>query len=150
RGSDGRSPSGTFPRGPTPFPPPAARPARCSRSASLSAKNHSSMRPSYALTGRGENGLPVALHAHQSYAVVAGLVECFRERTQSEVAVIRELALGVIVMEQEREPCAASGDRVAHHREVAVGVPESQDRPSADMKSDVLDLHLPIVEAAEL
>src|SRR5262245_31698190 len=89
---------------------------------------------------RGENGLPILLQSYSRDAVLARIVERFRERAQREVAIVRDLALGVVVMEQEREPCAVPTHRITHHREVAIGIAESQNRPPADVQSDVLDL----------
>src|SRR5262252_7704764 len=53
-------------------------------------------------------------------------------------------------MDEQREACAGTALGIAHHREVAVRIPESEDRPSANVQPDVLRLHIAIVEAPEL
>ena len=54
-------------------------------------------------------GLPVALHADDRDAVLAGLVERLDERAQPEVAVVGELALGVVMVDKQRKPRARPG-----------------------------------------
>ena len=49
---------------------------------------------------RSEHATPIARHAHDRDAIVAGLVERFSQRTDPKVAVVCELACGVIVMNE--------------------------------------------------
>src|SRR5215831_6423378 len=97
-----------------------------------------------------EYRFPVALHAHYGNTALARLVERLGERAQLELPVVGDLALGVVVVQQQREPRAGAANRVAQHREVAVRIAEREDRPAADVEADVLRLHVAVVEAVEL
>ena len=54
-------------------------------------------------------GLPVALHADDRDAVLRRAVERLGERAQLEIAVVGELALGIVVVQQQREARALAG-----------------------------------------
>jgi hypothetical protein len=51
------------------------------------------------------------------------------------------------VTKQQREPRATAGLGITQHREIAIGIAESEQRPAADMQADVQRLRLAIVEA---
>src|SRR6478735_4496834 len=71
-----------------------------------------------------ENFLPVGLHADDDPVLGFRFVPCLVELADVRVAVVGELALGVVVMHDQRQvaPFAGSGD--LQHLQVAVGIAE--------------------------
>src|SRR5882672_5230990 len=97
----------------------------------------------------GEDFRPIVLHADDVEAELTGAVERLGERAQAKVAVIGEFALAIVMMQQERHARPKPRHRVAHHRHVAVGIAEGQDRVASDVKPDVFHLRVAVVETAE-
>jgi hypothetical protein len=55
------------------------------------------------------------------------LVRRLRQRAQSELAVVGDFSLRVVVAEQERKPRPRAGSRVAHHGKVAIELPNANE-----------------------
>jgi len=77
--------------------------------------------------GLGEEGATVEVRG------ATGTVERVGERAQTELAVVGELALGIVVVHEQCETCTRPAPCIAQHREVAVRVAERQNRPAADV-----------------
>src|SRR5207249_997008 len=50
-----------------------------------------------------EHRVPIALHADDGDAVIHRSIESLSQGTQTKIAIISELSLGVVVMKQKRE-----------------------------------------------
>jgi hypothetical protein len=89
---------------------------------------------------------PVILYADEGDAVCRGIVERVCERTKAEIAVISDLALRIVMVDEQRQACAGTRFGVAQHGEITVGIAESEDGPASDMQTDIGWLCLTVIE----
>src|SRR5262245_58976107 len=97
-----------------------------------------------------ENPLPVRFHADDNPLLCPRLVERLVEPADRRLAVVGELALGVVVAHDQHQPSALPGLRELQHLQVAVGIAERGDRAPPDGAVDAHRLSRPVVDEGEL
>src|SRR5580704_1248010 len=101
------------------------------------------------LSGLGKDDAPVTLHAHHGDPILVRFLQSFVKRTQSELTVIGDFSLGVVMVKEKGHTWTVARLGVPQHRQITVRVAESQDRAAPHVQGDVLGLSLAIVEAVE-
>src|SRR5262245_42322476 len=79
-----------------------------------------------------KHGAPVVLHADDRPALGQRLVPALAERLQLVGAIVCVLARRIVVMNEEREAWTTAVPRPLQHLQVAIGVAERGNRPTAD------------------
>src|SRR5215470_12527277 len=83
-----------------------------------------------------KDSLPIGFHADDNPVPRLGLVPGAVELADIRLAVVGELALGVVVVHEEHEARARAGRGELQHLQIAVRIAEGRDRPAADAAVD--------------
>src|SRR5690606_30443774 len=94
--------------------------------------------------------LPVVLHGDDDPAFRPGGIQRLVEPADVAVAVVGELALGVVVVHDQPQASAIGARGPLQHLQIAVGVAEGRDRPAADELVDRDRLAGAVVEKIHL
>ncbi len=93
---------------------------------------------------------PVVVHVDDGPSPFGGLIERPVEPADVRLAVVRPLAVGVGVVDDEPEPSSRPGGGPLQHLEIAVGIAESRDGSAADELVNTDGLAGLVVDEVEL
>ena len=100
----------------------------------------------FALLFRRENRSPVPFHVDDGPTLFPRFVQCLVELADLRLPVVGVFALGIGMMDKSHEARPNARSRPLQHFEIAIGVPEGENRPTANEAVDADRLARAVVD----